>query len=52
MDKTQAKRTARLKANNAKKGLVQVSVWVPQKRRAELIRIAAEMRRTQQEIEG
>ena len=36
MNKTQSQRTARLKASNAKKGLVQVSVWIPAERAAEL----------------
>jgi hypothetical protein len=43
-DKTAPERVARDKAKKLKAGLVRVNVWVPAKRRAELLAIAGVMR--------
>ena len=42
--KTQVERNETLQANNAKKGLVQVKVWIPEDRREEFLELAAKMR--------
>ena len=44
MEGGQTAATARLKANNARKGLVQVSVWVPEECRQDMIDRAADLR--------
>ena len=44
-DPTAPQRVARDKAKKLKAGLVRVNVWVPAKRRAELLSVAEGMRR-------
>lgn len=44
MHPTQSERTARLKEANKKRGLVQVSVWIPIGRRQELKDLAKKWR--------
>lgn len=44
MTSTQPERTARLKASNAKKGLKQVTVWVPRERVEDVKALAAKWR--------
>lgn len=44
MTSTQPERTARLKASNAKKGLKQVTVWVPCERVEDVKALAAKWR--------
>jgi len=44
MNKTQVERNQTLKANNSKKGLRQVTVWVPDSRVNELKKLAAKWR--------
>ena len=44
MHPTQPERTARLKEANKKRGLVQMSVWIPKERRQELKDLAEKWR--------
>ncbi len=44
-DPTIKTRIARLKASNAKKGLVQVQVWIPEDKRQDLHKLARKWRK-------
>lgn len=44
MDKTQVQRTRKLRDSHSKKGLRQVTVWVPESRADELKKLAAKWR--------